>query len=235
MSQYRVSGNDPNYVVMTGWDPVRGSFFGQVWPHPIEESEDDPLFVIGDEEIITDLNWLSSQLLPFGELPLEVLEALQGDRKEHRPFRQAPVLIEHYERALKRGEAFSPRYYIHVDHKLGLQTRYWKRLPVNEPERVKIFQSLLADEGQSPNEVPLQVIDNALSDKSLQVLVHGWGVSKRLTPTVFIEPDYLLVGPVIIIGPEGLSEFQVHQVRKEIVEVSDTVRDEVARIFYEFH
>src|SRR6266702_4115045 len=68
MSRYSYQGREPSQHLAVGWDPVRGSFFGQLWAHP-EQEEDIPLFVVGDEEIITDLTFLDAQLAPYGLFP----------------------------------------------------------------------------------------------------------------------------------------------------------------------
>jgi hypothetical protein len=107
-------------------------------------------------------------------------------------------------------------------------------LPSDEQERRAIYRSLLAGKGSPPEAVAIQTITDALPTAfaSVSLLVDRLGTVKRLPPTVFIEPDYLLVGPVVVLGPYGLSELQVQQLREVIIVVEDSVRDEVARHFY---
>ncbi len=104
----------------------------------------------------------------------------------------------------------------------------------HEQERRAVYRALLAGADSPPETVAIQVITDALpaAFASVQLLVDQLGTVKRLPPTVFIEPDYLLVGPVVVLGPEGLSELQVQQLREIIIVVDDSVRDEVAKHFY---
>src|SRR5260370_14344628 len=78
---------------------MRGSFFGQLWPPPWEE-DDTPLFVVGDEEIITDLSWLAAQLTPYGNIPPSLQPQLLRDWKQHRHQPRAPELEQFQRRAL---------------------------------------------------------------------------------------------------------------------------------------
>jgi hypothetical protein len=233
MSRYSYHGQEPSYHLAVGWDPMRGSFFGQLWPHPTEE-DDTPLFIVGDEEIITDLSWLDAQLTPYGNIPSSIQPSLLRDWKQHHPHPRAPELVQFQRRVLSLTEAISPRYYILIDPHYGWQTRYMSRLPADEQERRAVYRSLLAGADPPPETVAIQAITDALpaAFTSAQLLVDQLGTVKRLPPTVFIEPDYLLVGPIVVLGPEGLSELQVQQLREVIIVVDDSVRDEVARHFY---
>ncbi len=236
MSRYTYHGKVPSHHLTVGWDPARGSFFGQLWPHPTEE-DDTPLFVVGDEEIITDLAWLDAQLTPYGNIPQSVQPQLVRDWKQHRHHPRAPELEQFQRRILTLTEAISPRYYILIDPRYGWQTRYLSRLPADEQERRAVYRSLLAGADSPPETVAIQAITDALpaAFAAVQLLVDQLGTVKRRPPTVFIEPDYLLVGPVVVLGPEGLSELQAQQLREVIIVVDDSVRDEVARLFYDHH
>lgn len=215
---------------------MRGSFFGQLWPHPTEE-DDTPLFVVGDEEIITDLSWLDAQLTPYGNIPPSLQPQLLRDWKQHRYQLRVPELEQFQRRVLSLTEATSPRYYILIDPHYGWQTRYMSRLPTDEQGRRAVYRSMLAGVDSRPETVVIQAITDALPDAfpSAQLLVDQLGTVKRLPPTAFIEPDYLLVGPIVVLGPQGLSELQVQQLRELILVVDDSVRDEVARHFYGHH
>ena len=119
----------------------------------------------------------------------------------------------------------------HSDH--GWQTRYISRLPADEQGRRAVYRSILA--GGSPQEtVAIQTITDALPGAfaSVQLLVDQLGAVKRLPPTVFIEPDYLLVGTLLVMSPEGLSALQVQQLQEVMLMVDESVRDEVASHFY---
>lgn len=236
MSRYSYHGREPSTHLTVGWDPARGSFFGQLWPHP-EEEDDIPLFVVGDEEIITDLAFLDTQLTPYGNIPASIQPELLRDREQHRP-RPRALELEQFQRQIATlAEATSTRYYIHIDPHYGWQTRYMSRLPADEQERRAVYRSILVGPDSPPETVAIQVITDALpaAFASVQLLVDQLGTVKHLPPTVFIEPDYLLVGPVLVIDPEGLSELQIQQLREVIIVVDDSVRDEVARRFYGHH
>lgn len=236
MSRYSYQGRKPSHHLAVGWDPARGSFFGQLWAHPTLE-DDTPLFVVGDEEIITDLAWLDAQLAPYGNIPPSIQPALLHDWKQHRYRPRDPELVQFQRQVLSLTETTSPRSYILIDSEHGWQTRSISRLPTDEPERRDVYLSFLAGTDSPRETVAIQTITDALPDAfaSVQILVDQLGIIKRRPPTAFIEPDYLLVGPIVVTGPQGLSELQVQQLREEILMVHDAVRDEVARLFYTHH
>ena len=232
MSRYSYQGREPSQHLAVGWDPVRGSFFGQLWAHP-EQEDDTPLFVVGDEEIITDLTFLDAQLAPYGTIPSSIQPALLQDWKQHLHRPRTPELEQFQRQLLSLSETSSSRYYILIDSDHGWQTRNISRLPTDEQERRAVYRSILA--GDSPREtVAIQTITDALPGAfaSVQILVDQLGSVKRLPPTVFIEPDYLLVGTLLVMSPEGLSALQVQQLQEVMLMVDESVRDEVASHFY---
>lgn len=236
MSRYTYEGSDPAQHVTVGWDPARASMFAQLWPHPTEE-ETSPLFVLGDEEIITDVEWLNTQMASYGAIPQTLRGRLDHDWKHTPPFRQAKELQQFHKELLALAETHSQRFYVSIDALYGVQTRYWRRLPSAERERKMALARLLSTETQPAQAPVLQTLSSTLSDPTIQILVDQHGVLKRLPPVAFIHPDYLLFGTVLLLAPDGLSEYQLRIIEEEVVflDIDESAREEIQKVFYTQH
>lgn len=210
--------------------------FAQVWPHATDE-ENEPLLVVGNEEIIADVEWLNTHIAAqHGEIPQTLREQLHHDWKHTPPFQQAKELKQFHEAFLARTEAHSQRYYLSIDSLHGMQTRYWWRLPTQQREQAEVFVQLLSAETSFASHIPpvIQTISNALSDPSIQILVDQLGTLKRLPPVAFIPPDYLLFGTTLFLAPGGLSDYQIQKIQAEVtfLDIDSSAREEIQRIFY---
>lgn len=119
MSRYTLTGKEPRYRIVVGWDPSLQSFFGQVLDLAFEsggkvvdqdaiigDSPDEGLLVwVGADEVLSDVTQIVQALADFGTLPAALITQLHQDQQANTPFTKAHVPPEIVRAAAKRYRA----------------------------------------------------------------------------------------------------------------------------------
>ena len=105
MSRYPLTGKEPRYRLVLGWNSTLSSFFAQVEDLAFEsggqvideeaiigESPEEGLLVwVGADHPVRDLRQIAAALAPYGTIPQELLARLRRDQEENRPLTRAHV------------------------------------------------------------------------------------------------------------------------------------------------
>lgn len=79
MSRYTIGGNRPEISIVVGWDNPLMTYFAQVWDGGSPGSGELRLWAGAGLDRIPTPEALAELVAPYGDIPAEVLEQLEGD------------------------------------------------------------------------------------------------------------------------------------------------------------
>jgi hypothetical protein len=86
MSRYSVPAQDPDLIVIVGWDNLLATFFAQVFDPSIEEDAEACLLWIGTApEAIPTVAALQAQLVDWATMPDDIVDRLLRDQHAATP------------------------------------------------------------------------------------------------------------------------------------------------------